>query len=207
MCSQAGRHLKAVPCAGVWEEEIPVKLGSTVMALTALLGSSLYLSPMALPQTQQAPASVPDAPAPQAPQPLTDMGGPITHGEGAQAAPAATSDSSTTPGSSSTTSVQPPATSDQPAPTNSRPAPSLPLSSQAKDDVQATPPDEGASALTKYVVNVNFVEVPVTVKDTKGNLVAGLTQRDFKVFENNTRYPLRLFSVDPRALSRDYLDK
>jgi VWFA-related protein len=129
------------------------------------------------------------------------MGGPITPGEGAQAAPAATSDSSTTPGSSSTTSVQPPATSDQPAPTNSRPAPSLPLSSQAKDDVQTTPPEEGGKALTTFVQNVNFVEVPVTVKDSKGGLVAGLTQRDFKVFENNTRYPLRLFSVDPRALS------
>jgi hypothetical protein len=47
-------------------------------------------------------------------------------------------------------------------------------------------------SLTKFIVNVNFVEVPVTVKDSKGNLVAGLTQRDFKVFENNVRYPLRV---------------
>jgi VWFA-related protein len=84
---------------------------------------------------------------------------------------------------------------------STRPAPSLPPSVPAKDDVQTTPPEEGGAALTKFVVNVNFVEVPVTVKDSKGSLVAGLTQRDFKVFENNTRYPLQLFSVEPRALS------
>jgi VWFA-related protein len=57
------------------------------------------------------------------------------------------------------------------------------------------------AALTRFVVNVNFVEVPVTVKDAKGNLVAGLTYRDFKVFENNVRQPLRLFTVDPAPLS------
>ena len=48
---------------------------------------------------------------------------------------------------------------------------------------------------------MNFVEVPVTVKDSKGVLVAGLTFRDFKVYENNTREPLRLFTVDPAPLS------
>jgi VWFA-related protein len=60
---------------------------------------------------------------------------------------------------------------------------------------------EGMATLTRLVVNVNFVEVPVTVKDAKGNLVAGLTFRDFRVFENDTREPLRLFTVDPAPLS------
>lgn len=69
------------------------------------------------------------------------------------------------------------------------------------DSVQTTAAEEGSTAVTKYVVNVNYVEVPVIVKDSKGNLVAGLTQRDFRVYENNVRYPLRVFSVDPRALS------
>jgi VWFA-related protein len=50
-------------------------------------------------------------------------------------------------------------------------------------------------------VNVNAVEVPVTVKDAKGNLVAGLTWRDFKVFENNTRVPISFFTVDAFPLS------
>ncbi len=39
------------------------------------------------------------------------------------------------------------------------------------------------------------------MKDSKGNLVSGLTWRDFKVYENNTREPLRVFSVDPQPLS------
>jgi VWFA-related protein len=60
---------------------------------------------------------------------------------------------------------------------------------------------EGVSAVARFVVNVNFVEVPVTVKDSKGKLVAGLTFRDFKVYENDTREPLRLFTVDPFPLS------
>jgi VWFA-related protein len=76
-----------------------------------------------------------------------------------------------------------------------------PPSSQVKDELQTTPPEEGAAAITKYVVNVNYVEVPVIAKDSKGNLVAGLTARDFKIYENNVRYPLQTFSVDPRALS------
>ncbi len=54
-------------------------------------------------------------------------------------------------------------------------------------------------------LNVNFVEVPVTVKDSKGQLVAGLTFRDFKVFEDNQREPLRLFTVDPAPLSIVFL--
>jgi VWFA-related protein len=93
-----------------------------------------------------------------------------------------------------------PAAQQQAAPSSQAP------SAQGKDDFQTTPPEmpapgEGIAALTRFVVNVNFVEVPVTVKDAKGNLVAGLTFRDFKVFENDRREPLRLFTVDPAPLS------
>jgi VWFA-related protein len=171
-----------------------VKFGSKATALTALLGSTLFLSPVALPQTQQ--STVPDAPAPQTAPSLSDVGGPITPGKGAASTPATPSDSSPSgTGTSSTTPDQQP-----PAPT-SQPQVSQPSEPPAKDDFQTVPAEEGAAAITKIIVNVNFVEVPVTVKDSKGNLVAGLTQRDFKVFENNVREPLRVFSVDPAPLS------
>jgi VWFA-related protein len=55
--------------------------------------------------------------------------------------------------------------------------------------------------MTKFKVEVNFVEVPVTVKDSKGNPVSGLTWRDFTVYENSTRENISVFSVDPAPLS------
>jgi VWFA-related protein len=116
------------------------------------------------------------------------MNGPITPGKGA---------GDVLPGSNSSSN---PGAEAQPEPSSQAP------SSQTKDEFQATPPEmpaagEGISTLTRLVVNVNFVEVPVTVKDSKGKLVAGLTFRDFKVYENDTREPLRLFTVDPAPLS------
>jgi VWFA-related protein len=155
------------------------------MALAALLMVSPNLNP-ALAQQQQ--SAVPDAPTPQARPPLSGVDGPITPGLGAGTEPTEGNSSSATP-------AQPQA-----------PASSQPPSSQGKDEFQTTPPempssDQLQSTLTRFVVNVNFVEVPVTVKDSHGKLVAGLTFRDFKVFENDTREPLRLFTVDPFPLS------
>jgi len=50
-------------------------------------------------------------------------------------------------------------------------------------------------------INVNYVEVPVTVKDSKGKLVPGLTWRDFKVYENGSYEPLKMFMTDSTPLS------
>jgi VWFA-related protein len=118
---------------------------------------------------------------------LTGANGmPITPGMGAGEQPIT--------GSSSTTSNQQAAPSSQ-APTG-----------QVKDDFQKTPPQqpaagEGVADMKPLEINVNFVQVPVTVKDNKGHLVAGLTFRDFKVYENDTREPLAFFTVDPFPLS------
>ncbi len=176
----------------VWEEENPVISGSKAIALTALFGVSLYLSPAARPQTQE--TTVPDAPAPQAPRPLTGDG-PITPGKGAQGTPGAPSEPADGVDSSPATA---PASKDASPQQTPAVQPSGP---PAKDDFQNVAPETGSAAVTKFVVNTNFVEVPVIVKDSKGKQVAGLTYRDFKVFENNTREVLRTFSVDPTPLS------
>ncbi|MGA2651122.1 MAG: VWA domain-containing protein [Terracidiphilus sp.] len=166
-------------------------LGLKAFALAALLTLGSNLTQAALAQQQ---SSVPDAPTPQAPPPLTGPGGaPITPGHGSGTEPAGGTSSSA---SSSATPDQ----ADPNAPSSRAP------SSETKDEAQPTPPQlpapgEGMEALTHLVVNVNFVEVPVTVKDPKGHLVAGLTYRDFKVYENNSREPLTLFTVDPAPLS------
>jgi VWFA-related protein len=113
---------------------------------------------------------------------LTGVDGtPITPGKGVANEPAAPSSSSAAPNQQQAPSSQPP-------------------SSQGKDEFQTALP-EGADALPRFRVTVNFVEVPVTVKDSKGKLVAGLTFRDFRIFENDTREPLALFTVDATALS------
>ena len=171
------------------------------MALTPLLVFGLYLGQAGLAQTPQ--SQVPDAPAPQAPAPLTGVNGPITPGAGAQGAPGSPADSSLPPTSSSTSPATPAGNvpQQQAAPGEQQPS-SAPPPSQPRDDFQSTPPEQGAAAVTTTIHSyTNFVEVPVTVKDTKGNLVAGLTYRDFKVYENNTRELLRVFSVDPVPLS------
>ena len=146
--------------------------------------------------------AVPDAPVPQAPtRHFQVRDGPITPGQGATGLQDSASDSSGNPNPSTTEFHA--AVSEVPD-RNSRhrePAPCQPTGSPAKDDVQTAPPEIGAAAVTKYVVNVNYVEVPVIVKDAKGNQVAGLTYRDFKVYENNVRQALRTFSVDPAPLS------
>ena len=167
-----------------------MKLSLPAIALAAFLSSSLSLA--ALAQQQQPP--VPAAPTPQAPKPLSsDVNGPIIPGEGA-------GDTPTGPTSSSNPTAQQPAASSQ---TPSSQAPT----GQGKDQVQITQPElpaagEGIDKVTKLgTINVNFVEVPVTVKDSKGKLVAGLTWRDFKVYENDTREPLQVFTVDPAPLS------
>ena len=157
-----------------------MKPGLTAMALTALLSFNLNLVPAGLAQ-QQTP--VPDAPAPQV-KPLPGVDGPITPGIGAgkeQAGPAPATDSP----------------SDGSAPSSQAP------SGQVKDNFVQPPPEilNAEDTGTKIVVNTTYVEVPVTVKDTKGNLVAGLDWRDFKIYENNTREPIKIFNVDAYPLS------
>ena len=165
------------------------------MALTALFSSSLFLTTVVMAQQQQQPSAVPDAPTPQTPGSLTNLSGPITPGIGA----GPTANAPASPVSPTSSSANP---------NQQAPAPGAqPPSSPPKDEVQTAPPQmpaagEGVEATSTIIrLNVNFVELPVTVKDTKGKLVAGLTFRDFKVFENGIREPLRLFTVDPFPLS------
>jgi VWFA-related protein len=176
----------------VWEEINPVIQGFKAIALTALFGVSLYVSPVARPQAPQ--TSVPDAPAPQTPPPLTGDG-PITPGKGAQGTPGVSNEPADGVGLSPAAPSASNDVSPQQTPAVQPPGP------PAKDDFQTTPPAMGAAGITTFVENTTFVEVPVIVKDAKGKQVAGLTYRDFKVFENNTREVLRTFSVDPTPLS------
>jgi VWFA-related protein len=167
-----------------WEDEFAVKSWKAI-APVGLLSIGLVLASGIL--AQQQPAPVPDAPTPQAPPPLPGVGHGITPGVGAGEAPT-TPDSGSGPGAQTAPDQPPTPPSQQPA-------------AEPQPQPQATPPEQGSGAVANFVVQVNFVQVPVTVKDSKGNLVSGLTWRDFTVYENSTREPLRVFSVDPEPLS------
>jgi len=161
-----------------------VDRGLKALALTAILSSSLGLSGVALAQQPSDQQPVPDAPAPQPSSTLKDLG-PITPGIGASAGPT----------SSSTT----PADTPQQAAPKAPPAPPRDVQSTAPENM--TPEDIGSTIR----VNTTYVEVPVTVKDQKGNPVAGLTWRDFKVYENDKWEPLKIFTVDPAPLSMAFV--
>ncbi len=128
-------------------------------------------------------STIPDAPRPQTP----GVSG-VTPGKG------------TTPtnnGLESTSAVEDP---DQ-APVDS----TLPQSKVMPADDSDTPPElpgagKGPGVFTLRT-GVNFVEIPFTVKDSKGRLVPGLTYRDVRVYENGARQHMQVFTVDPFPLS------
>ena len=66
-------------------------------------------------------------------------------------------------------------------------------------DLPSTP--IGAEGLPTLRIGVNYVEVPFTVKDSKGRLVPGLTWRDVRVYENGLRQHMVRWVVDPVPLS------
>ena len=133
---------------------------------------------------------VPDAPVPQAPRPFSDLKGQVTPGRGSEEQP-----------------------TEKPAATNSsaeqQPSQQPQATSPADDEQKEAPlvPEAGKGVEGSYTFKsfTNFVEVPVTIKDNKGGLVAGLTWRDFRVFENGARQQLSFFTVDPYPLSVAYV--
>jgi VWFA-related protein len=91
-----------------------------------------------------------------------------------------------------------PATDDQSVPSNLGSA--LPPAEAHPDD---GPPPEAfsANAFKLAAINVQFVQLPFTVKDSKNHLIPGITWRDVRVYEDGVREPLRFFTTDPFPLS------
>jgi len=62
-------------------------------------------------------------------------------------------------------------------------------------------PGSGPDELSRIIVNVNYVLVPVRVKDSSGHDVYGLTKENFSLYENNQHVPIKFFTSDPFPLS------
>jgi VWFA-related protein len=145
----------------------------------------LGLGQQSAPQPQQPlpdgpkPQAIPDAPKPQ--QLPVDQ---ITPGKGAtlDTLPGtSTSEDSDVPGKLPETTAAQKVVDDGPEP-------ELPAAG------------EGPKTFT-LVRQVNFVEIPFTVKDNKGKEVPGLTWRDVRIYENNLRQQPALFTTDAFPLS------
>ena len=128
-------------------------------------------TPSGTPSTQQ---SVPNAPTPQ-----------------------------TLPNLNTITPVQP-ALPSAPAPAAPPPASNPAPAADAQD--QGPPPDlpapgQGPTEANKLSLNVQFVELPFLVKDSKSKIVPGITIRDVRVYENGLPQHISYFSADPFPLS------
>jgi VWFA-related protein len=139
--------------------------------------------------------SVPDAPTPQTLPQLNSIT-PVS-----PALPSAPS-----PAPDAATAADKAAAADNGGMTPETSLPSAPgASAQSQDDGAAPeipPPGQGSSAFANRITTtVQFVELPFTVKDSKGRLVPGLTWRDVRVYEDGLRQQMRLFTVDPFPLS------
>jgi len=128
-------------------------------------------SQSAVPQDQQ---GVPDAPSATRPAPAQIP---------KNAPPAATTSPDT----------QQQQTSPEPPPPNT--IKTVPAASVPADT------SDGRDDLYKIIVRVNQVTVPVTVKDSNGRLIEGLTKNDFSVYEDGKEQTVNFFTSDPFPLS------
>jgi VWFA-related protein len=156
-------------------------------------------------QQQQAP--VPDAPKPQAEQLQGLPAGAMTPGTGTN--PDASQNAG--PGQAGQGQAQtPPANGQNQIPAGGGQPQSgqagasddnLPAGAQQQAAPQIGAPGKDEEQIYKIRRVVNFVVVPVQVRDKQNQLVGGLTWRDFEVYEDNRRQRLVFFSADAVPVS------
>jgi VWFA-related protein len=89
----------------------------------------------------------------------------------------------------------------QPSNGETQPAPAMPPVRTVPSGGVARQSNAGKDQLFKLKSNVNFVEVPVMVKDADGRRVDGLLFKDFVVLENGKKQTMSFFTSDPFELS------
>jgi VWFA-related protein len=161
-----------------------VKSGfAAVCVLAVVAGSAGFAGAQALPDSPQAQA-IPDSPRPQT---LPNLGS-VTPGKGSSASTSTANDDS----------------SNGAAPGATLPA-SKPASADALVTNEAAPdvkPELGPGGRVATIqANVNFVQIPFTVKDKSGALVPALDWREVRVNENGLRKHISLWTSDPYPLS------
>ncbi len=159
---------------------------------------------------EQSKQNVPDAPAPQS---IPDAPSAAPGTQDANENSVKSLASQVAPGKAST--------SDEAAPPPEQAAPASSTGTSADGPPQQEAPyipktPEEAKAFT-IKVPVTYVPIPATVLDKQHRQVAGLTFRDFRIYENGQRQHIAFFSADPvplsvafvidQSLPRDTMDK
>ena len=141
---------------------------------------------------------LPDAPKPQNNAPLPDVTTPVPGMSDDSGSTAPSKDNPQSPAKTRSGEDQ-----QQPAPGTNPQAP--PPGSQG---IKTVPPSKGSNApgndfdqLFTLSKDVNFISVPVTVKDFDGKMVDGLLAQDFSVYEDNIKQTITFFTSDPFPLS------
>ncbi len=174
-------------------------LGRTLLALAMTVGlAALALQAQSSdqPQTQQPPAKpqpaqdIPDAPSAVQPPPKPAFPEvPTGTKRGAEPIPFP-GDNPQPPDQNKQDQDQ-----DKAAPPPMPPVETVPAGSTPRNEINA------ADDLPKFVVKVNFVQVPVMVRTPDGRPVDGLLPKDFTVLENGKPQTLTYFTSDPFELS------
>jgi len=172
------------------------------LRLNSWVQSALLLAVVTMAATfaagQQQP--LPDAPKPQnnAPAPSTDVTAPVPGMSDDSGAAAPSKDNPQSP-----TNTRSGGDQSQAAPGTNPQAP--PPGSQGIKTVPATKgsnaPGNDFDELFTLSKDVNFISVPVTVKDPEGKMVDGLLAQDFSVYEDNVKQTITFFTSDPFPLS------
>ena len=95
----------------------------------------------------------------------------------------------------------PPATRPTPEDQQAQPAPPPTEVKTVPQGGATREPGSDRDKLYTLTSNVNFVVVPVSVKDGAGHLVPGLTSRDFSIYEDEAPQRITFFTSDPFPLS------
>ena len=185
---------------GVFTLSIRVLAGSLALGMLGVLAwqsgqTQTQAGQTIAAQQNLAQQAIPDAPRPQTKLPNL---GSIAPGQG-------TASTSADDGAGTPPAVPPagptPAAAFASAPaTASTPTASGAQAGQNQSSAYETPAGNSAAAATLYVP-VNDVNVPFTVKDSKQQLVAGLTARDVQVYENGLLQRITRFTTDAVPLS------
>jgi len=173
--------------------------GVSSMRAICVAALSLVLPGAVLAQTQQ---NVPNAPAPQAqPSSLPNLRDQVAPGKGTGAPLDQSADQN-----SAAENAAGAAAAGQPAPQiGHNPPAAAPAQQTPPPGTQQQAPQTGPQSRSPYVTTfhtgVTVVDVPVTVRDKHGALVAGLPWWRFRVYEDGIRQNIVFFSDDAAALS------